>query len=56
MTVTVRAIPRAVHSMTAADEATALENKLNEGGGRLVQLIDSRQQPDWLLAVFDTGD
>jgi hypothetical protein len=57
MPISVRAIPRSVHAMSAMDEAAALENLLSqsESAGRLVQVIDSMQEKDHLLAIFQSN-
>lgn len=43
--------------MTAEEEATGLQNKLNDHGtlGSLIHLFPSAQQGHYFLAVFDDG-
>jgi hypothetical protein len=59
MGITVLAVPHAMASRTAEDEASALQGKLGAAGiadGRLVQLIPSRVEENWLLAVFQSEE
>jgi hypothetical protein len=57
MAVSVIAVPRALRAGQPEDEAKALASKLNEGvHGRLVQLLPSASNDQFLLAVFENGE
>lgn len=55
-TITVRAIPRAGDAETAEVEALALQEEFRSkerAHGRLVQVVDSLVDGDYLLAIYE---